>query len=169
MSFRSLLALFVSLCVPAAMFATPAVALQKGSVLATPHAQTAAARPSRHLHRVVIQVNDSDPKVMNLALNNAENVSEYYKSKGAKINIQIVAFGPGLHMLRADSSPVKDRIARMSLALPELEFSACATTQSKMAQAEHKDIPLISEARVVPSGVVRIMELQENGYSYIRP
>ena len=121
------------------------------------------------IHKVIIQVDDNDPKVMNLALNNAVNVREYYTSKGTKVDIQIVTFGPGLHMLRSDTSPVKGRIAEMSLSMPEVTFSACANTQAKMAQSELKNIPLISEAAVVPSGVVTIIELQEKGYAYVRP
>jgi len=38
-----------------------------------------------------------------------------------------------------------------------------------MAKQEAKDVPLLSEARVVPSGVVRLMELQSEGYAYIHP
>ena len=47
---------------------------------------------------------------MNLALNNAANVEQYYKDRGEKVEIEVVTFGPGLHMLRDDTSPVKDRI-----------------------------------------------------------
>ena len=120
-------------------------------------------------HKIAIQVNDNDPRVMNLALNNAGNVAEYYKSKGERVVIEIVTYGPGLHMLRADTSPVKSRIAQMSLELPQVSFAACANTQANMARQEGKDVTLIAEARVVPSGVVRLMELQEKRYAYIRP
>jgi hypothetical protein len=60
-------------------------------------------------HRLVIQVDQNDPAVMNLALNNATNVIEYYRAKGEDVNVDVVTYGPGLHMLRADTSPVKDR------------------------------------------------------------
>ena len=120
-------------------------------------------------NKVVIQVSDSDPKQINLALNNARNVVEYYASKGETVDIEIVAFGPGLHMLRSDTSPVKQRIAEMSLETPSVSFVACGNTQVNMAKQEGKDIPLISEARVVPSGVIRIIELQKSGYAYLRP
>ena len=72
-------------------------------------------------------------------------------------------------MLRADTSPVKQRIAEMSLALPQISFSACGNTQVNMTKQEGKEVVLVSEARVVPSGVVRLIELQEQGYAYIRP
>ena len=121
------------------------------------------------MHRVAVHVDDNDAKAMNLALNNAKNLLDYYRDKGELVVVEVVAYGPGLHMLRADTSPVKMRIAEMSLALPEITFSACQNTQVNMAKQEGKEISLISEARLVSSGVVRLIELQEKGYSYIRP
>ena len=38
-----------------------------------------------------------------------------------------------------------------------------------MGKAEAKTIPLVAEATVVKSGVVRLMELQEQGWTYVRP
>lgn len=128
-----------------------------------------AARSAAPSHKVAIHVDDNDAKVMNLALNNAKNVLDFYQKKGQTVAIEIVTYGPGLHMLRADTSPVRQRIAEMSVAAPEVSFSACGNTQAGMSKQEGKDVPLMSEARVVPSGVVRLIELQEKGYSYIRP
>ena len=106
---------------------------------------------------------------MDLALNNARNIIEYYKDKGETVAIEIVTYGPGLHMLRSDTSPVKDRIAPMALENPNLKFIACANTQANQSKAEGKQVSLISEATVMPSGVIRLMELQKQGYAYIRP
>ena len=121
------------------------------------------------MHKVAIQVNQNDKAVMDLALNNAKNVIDYYKQKGETVAVEIVTYGPGLHMLRADTSPVKERIAPMSLENPNLKFIACGNTQANQAKAEGKPVTLISEAKVMPSGVVRLMELQKLGYAYIRP
>ncbi len=121
------------------------------------------------VHKVAIHVDDSDPKRQNMALNNALNLNKYYEAKGEKVIIEVVAYGPGLTMLRADKSTVKERIAKMSLEMPNLTFAACSNTLKKMTKKEGKMPPLIAEAKNVPSGVVRLMELQEAGYSYIRP
>ncbi len=122
-------------------------------------------------HRVSIQVDQNDPQVMNLALNNATNVIEYYRSKNEDVDVDIVTYGPGLHMLRDDTSPVKDRIKRLKeLAFPgKIQFSACNNTKQNMEKAEGKAVPIIPDATIVPSGVVRLMELQEQGWSYVRP
>ena len=138
--------------------------------------QTAQAKPqvkpkvgSTATHKVAIQVNQNDKAVMDLALNNARNIIDYYKEKGETVDIEIVTYGPGLHMLRADTSPVKDRIAPMALENTNLKFIACGNTQANQSKAEGKPVTLISEAKVMPSGVVRLMELQKQGYAYIRP
>jgi len=120
-------------------------------------------------HKVAIQVNQNDKAVMELALNNAKNIAEYFKAKGEVVKIELVAYGPGLHMLRSDTSPVKERISVMALENPDLTFAACGNTQANQAKAENKPVTLLSEAKVTPSGVVRLMELQKQGYAYIRP
>ena len=98
----------------------------------------------------------------------AKNIIEHYKAKGETVAIEIVTYGPGLHMLRADTSPVKDRIAPMALENANLKFIDCANTQANQSKAEGKPVTLVSEAKVMPSGVVRLMELQKQGYAYIR-
>src|ERR1043166_307536 len=124
-------------------------------------------------HRVAIQVNQDDPAVMNLALNNAENIIEYYRGKGEDVDVEIVTYGPGLHMLRADTSPVKDRIKQMAhdkASFPaRIVFSACENTRQKMEKREGHAIPIVPQATIVASGVVRLMQLQELGWSYVRP
>jgi intracellular sulfur oxidation DsrE/DsrF family protein len=125
--------------------------------------------PAKKPHRLAVQVNVNEPAAMNLALNNASNVAQYYKELGEAVKIEIVAYGPGLHMLREDTSPVKDRIKSISESMPNISFKACGNTQANMQKTEAKDIPLVSQAKVVKSGVVQLMELQEQGWSYIRP
>lgn len=123
------------------------------------------------LHRIAIQVDQNDPQVMNLALNNATNVIEYYRDKNEDVEIDIVTYGPGLHMLRADTSPVQDRIKRLKdMVFPgKIQFSACDNTKQGMEKTEGHAISILPDATVVPSGVVRLMELQEQRWSYVRP
>ena len=94
-------------------------------------------------HRIAIQVDQNDPQVMNLALNNATNVIEYYRARNEDVDVDIVTYGPGLHMLRADTSPVQDRIKRLKdMAFPgKIQFSACNNTKQGMEKAEgHADL-----------------------------
>jgi uncharacterized protein len=122
-------------------------------------------------HRIAIQVDQNDPQVMNLALNNATNVIEYYRARNEDVDVDIVTYGPGLHMLRADTSPVQNRIKRLKdMAFPgKIQFSACNNTKQGMEKTEGHAISILPDATIVPSGVVRLMELQEQGWSYVRP
>ena len=123
------------------------------------------------VHRVSIQVDQNDPAVMNQALNNVTNIMELYKSKGLDVQIEVVAYGPGLHMLREDTSPVKDRLKQISeLSFPsQIKFSACNVTKKGMEKREGHPITIVSQASLVPSGAVRLIELQEEGWSYLKP
>ena len=121
------------------------------------------------LHQLILQVNTNEPATMNLALNNAANAAQYYKDLGEKVAIEVVTFGPGLHMLRDDTSPVKSRIKTIKESTPAISFKACGNTQENMHKVENKEIPLIPEATVVKSGIVRVMELQEQGWTYVKP
>lgn len=120
-------------------------------------------------HHLAIHVDQNDPAVMNMALNNAKNASDYYASIGDTVEIELVAYGPGLMMFVADKTPVADRLSAMSLEMPELKFSACGNTLAAMEKKAGGAVPLVSEAVVVPSGVVRLIELQEQGFAYVRP
>ncbi|MBV8924373.1 MAG: DsrE family protein [Bradyrhizobium sp.] len=122
-------------------------------------------------HRIAIQVDQNDPQLLNMVLNNATNVIEYYRNRNEDVDVEIVAYGPGLHMLRTDTSPVQDRLRRLKdMVFPgQIQFSACNNTRQAMEKAEGHAIALVPEASIVPSGVVRLMELQEAGWSYIRP
>lgn len=130
---------------------------------------TQAALAAGKTHYVAIHVDQNDPAVMNMALNNAANVSKYYEAQGDEVVIELVAYGPGLVMLIPGKSPVEQRIAAMSLEIDNLSFAACGNTHRKMSEKAGKNVPLMSEANVVPSGVVRLIELQEQGYAYVRP
>ncbi len=128
-----------------------------------------AALAEGNTHYVALHVDQNDPALMNMVLNNVENVTKYYADQGDKAVIEVVAYGPGLTMYVAGESPVEKRIAAMSLENENLAFAACGNTLAGMQKKAGHDIPLISEAVVVPSGVVRLIELQEDGYAYVRP
>jgi intracellular sulfur oxidation DsrE/DsrF family protein len=146
-------------------------AIASVSVISAALANDAKAHDPAKPHRLLIQVDQNDPAVMNLALNNAANVIEYYRATGEDVELDIVTYGPGLNMLRVDTSPVKDRIKSLKdTAFPsKIQFSACNNTKEGMEKKEGHPIDVLSDAILVPSGVVRLMEQQEKGWSYVRP
>jgi uncharacterized protein len=131
-------------------------------------ARRATAEEPTRGHRLVLHVDQNDPAVMNMALGNASNAAAYFTGHGETIALELVAYGPGLHMLRADTSPVKERLAEVHKSLPQMIFSGCNNTLQAMQKNEGKGIVLVSEARIVPAGVIRLVQLQEEGWSYVR-
>jgi len=115
-------------------------------------------------HHLVIQVSTDDLRTQKIAMNNAVNLQKLYGVDN--VDIEIVAYGPGLGMMIAKS----EHASRVkSLALQDITFSACGNTMNHMKKKTGKS-PVLSEGvGTVKAGVARIMELQEQGYSYIRP
>ena len=124
------------------------------------------------VHHVALQISDDTPDKMNAVLNVAANIARHYAGIGEEAEIRIVAFNAGLNMLRTDRSPVLARLKSMSESLPNVEFDACANTRENMARNEGKkpeEIPIYASAKVVPSGVGTLIELNEKGWTIIRP
>ena len=122
-------------------------------------------------HRIALHVGSDDPALMHGALNNIANAHKAYADLGHTVSIELVANGGGYSMLRADTSPVRDRLAEIHQLFPAVVFSACQSSRRRIAAAEHKalqDIVQVPEATDVPAGIVRLTELQEQGWSYIR-
>lgn len=120
-------------------------------------------------HRLALQISDNDADKMNAVLNVAANVSKYYSDKGEEVEIQIVAFNAGLHMLRDDTSPVKPRVASFAKGMPNVSFKACQNTIDAMGKRENRTIPIVASADSVPAGVVTLIELSEKGWTIVRP
>ncbi len=115
-------------------------------------------------HKIVLQVSSANPQVQSMALHNAVNLQKQYGMDN--IAIEIVAFGPGLSLLTRQS----DQAQRVeSLVLQNIRFSACHNTMAAIARRTGHMPVLLKGVKVVPAGVGRIMELEEQGYAYVRP
>jgi intracellular sulfur oxidation DsrE/DsrF family protein len=135
-------------------------------------AAPAVAADKDKVHRLALQISDDSPDKMTTVLNNAANVARYYSEKGEEVEIRIVAFHGGVDMMRTDKSPVLDRLKSVTESLPNLTLEVCGNTLNSIATREKKqvsDIPLYKGSKVVPAGVVELMELNEKGYTIIRP
>ena len=111
--------------------------------------------------RVVIQVSDNDPAKWTLALNNARNIqAELGKDN---VLVEIVAYGPGLEMMKAESK-VADRLA--AALDSNVGLLACENTMQN-TKVDKGDIA--GGVKFVPAGVTHIMKRQREGWAYIRP
>ncbi len=132
-------------------------------------ALTLAPAGAMEKHKLALQISDNDPVKMNAVLNVAANVSTYYSEKGDEVEIEIVAFNAGLHMLREDTSPVKERLKSFQQGMPNVTFAACENTIENMTRIEGKEPPIVANAIRVKAGVVTLIELAEKGWTIVRP
>jgi intracellular sulfur oxidation DsrE/DsrF family protein len=129
-------------------------------VVAEPVATAVAGEPVGRM-RMVIQVSESEPRVWNLALNNARNAQK--EVGAANIEIEIVAFGPGLAMLRDDSLTANRVLEALAAGV---RFVACRNTMQAQHLTEAEMIPGIGYAQ---AGVIEIVKRQMEGFAYLRP
>lgn len=123
-----------------------------------------AALAGENVRKLVVHVPQDDPKSLVQALNIASNVP---KALGMdNVVVEVVAQGPGLKLLTTQSAHA-DRV--QSLAMYDVTFSACGNTMAAIAKKTGKEPDLLDGVQKVSSGILRVMELQEQGYSYVRP
>lgn len=122
------------------------------------------------VHHLALQISDNSEQKMTTVLNVAANVTKYYESIGEVVEIRIVAFNAGLHMLREDTSPVLERLQSFGQSMPSVTFVACNNTIAGMTRkAGGVAPPIVEFAEHVPAGVVDLMNLHELGWNIIRP
>jgi len=136
-----------------------AAALLAAAISLSPQAALAQSAAGRH--QVVIQVSDNDPGKWNLALNNARNVQVDLGMDN--VDVEVVAYGPGLAMLRTESA-VAQRI--QSASSQGVGVIACENTMknTKVDRAQ-----ILGGVKFVDAGVVHIMKRQREGWGYVRP
>ena len=132
-------------------------ALLAGTLLLSPAAEAQQASRAR----VVMQVSDNDPAKWNLALNNAKNIQTDLGA--SNVDIEIVAYGPGINMLKADSV-VGNRVGEAMGA--GVKVLACENTMRNNKLAKDDMLPKVG---YVDAGVVELMQKQQQGWAYIRP
>ena len=126
------------------------------AMAAAAQAPQASVRP-----KVVLQMSEADPAKWSLALNNAKNIQTDLGA--ANVDVELVAYGPGIGMLKADSI-VGNRVDEAVAA--GVKVVACENTMraQKLTQAD-----MLGKISYVQAGVVEIMQRQQQGWAYIRP
>ncbi len=137
-----------------------ALALPAGALAESPQTE---AKPFAEVH-VVLQISDRDPFKQTLVLNVANNLLKAYGPD--KVDIEIVAFGPGLRLLMAENAN-KDRIE--ALAGSGVRFAGCMNTLRNFTKQLGHEPALNPHAVKVSAGVVRIIDLVKQGYILIKP
>jgi uncharacterized protein len=115
-------------------------------------------------HRIVLQLSDNDSRKQGLVISVANNLLKFYDPD--KVAIEVVAFGPGIDLLRSESP---NRKAVESLIAQGVRFDVCLNTVDTIERETGKRPDIIPSAIPVQVGVGQILSLTENGYTLVRP
>jgi uncharacterized protein len=143
-----------SLAVALTLAATTALAQTEPPVVDKPFAE----------HHIVLQLSDRDPSKEALVISVAYNLLKAYGPD--KIAIEVVAFGPGIDLLRAGNA---NRVKVDSLISQGVQFDVCMNTIDTIERDTGKKVVLNPKAVQVQVGVGRILALTEKGYTLVRP
>jgi uncharacterized protein len=115
-------------------------------------------------HRIILQLSDNDPQKQGLVISVANNLLKFYDPD--KVAIEVVAFGPGIDLLRPENA---NRKKVDSLIAQGVRFDVCLNTVDTIERETGKRPEFIAGATPVQVGVTQILLLTENGYTLVRP
>ena len=115
-------------------------------------------------HKIVLQLSDNDPKKQGLVISVANNLMKFYDPD--KVAVEIVAFGPGIDLLRPENP---NRKLVESLVAQGARVDICLNTVDTLEREAGKRPEFIAAATPVQVGVAQILFLTENGYALVRP
>jgi intracellular sulfur oxidation DsrE/DsrF family protein len=115
-------------------------------------------------HKIVLQLSDNDPRKQGMVISVANNLMKFYDPD--KIAVEIVAFGPGIDLLKPDN-PSRKQVE--SLVAQGARVDICLNTVDTLERETGKRPEFISAATPVQVGVAQILFLTENGYTLVRP
>ena len=115
-------------------------------------------------HKIVLQLSDNDVRKQNLVISVANNLLKFYDPD--KVAIEVVAFGPGIEVLRSES-PARKQVE--SLISQGVRFDVCLNTVDTIERETGRRPEIIPGATPVQVGVGQILFLTENGYTLVRP
>jgi intracellular sulfur oxidation DsrE/DsrF family protein len=118
--------------------------------------------------RLVMHVNTTDPHVQHTLLDETEYLLESFAARQKKLEIEIVAYGEGLSMLRPDTTRFASRILELRKKFPNLSFAACGNTIRRMSQKEGQQVSLLPDTHIAASGIRQIIKREQEGWNYIR-
>lgn len=127
------------------------------------HAASENPKAGDGLHRVVLHLNSDDERVQKGALNNIKNLYEEYGL--GKVKIELVTNGPGIRLFVKKETKFAEEVAQLK-AKYGVEYTACSNTMKGMKLTREELVEQVD--RTVPA-IVRLIELQEQGWAYIKP
>ena len=114
-------------------------------------------------HKLAIHIDRSDELTQRLTVSNASKALEVLQED---VVIDVVIYGPGMALV-TQGGKFEKQVS--NLMKKGVKFHLCEVTVKKMTKKSGKAPNLLKGVNIVPSGTVKLMQLQEDGYVYLRP
>jgi intracellular sulfur oxidation DsrE/DsrF family protein len=134
----------------------------------TPSADAVTATVPDGPTRVLVHLNDNDPTVAFEVLNDLERMLADFEQRGEDVQVEVIANGDGLDLVRADLTPISEEITGLIQRYPNLTVAACGATIDQLWEDYGQVVDLIPGVKQVDSGVVEVIRRQQEGWAYIR-
>ncbi|HQU16017.1 MAG: hypothetical protein B7Z66_01170 [Chromatiales bacterium 21-64-14] len=118
------------------------------------------------MHRILLHIASSDPRRMQLALNDVQELMNLYPRN--RLQVEVVTNAGGVNLLRADMSPFKAQVEELMRKYPNLSFLACRNTIDRLTRMRGAPVHLIPDTRVGPTAVQEIVSRLQEGWIYIK-
>ncbi len=161
---------FIKVALAALLIGTMSVSAgqKKSSAHHAAKSHHSAKKSTAKKHHIVVHIDSKDPKIQKVALNNTMALIRHFGKKNTQVEIVILGAGTAIPMVFSETSTYADRLKKMA-AMPNIRISACNGSMKKFKKRTKKKLTLIKGLHPVPVGVGRIVELEEQGYSYLHP
>ncbi len=115
------------------------------------------------MYKAIFHVDQYEEPVMNLALNNVINLLAAIP--GQEHDLVLIFNGPGAQLVAGDNAaPFLERI--QELVAQGVRFQVC---KNAMARFEINEDQVVEKCEIIPAGIVALIDLQNDGFSYIKP
>lgn len=119
--------------------------------------------------KAIYHISTANSEKIRGALDDMEILLGVYAKSGRTLHLEIIANAEGLNLLRADTSPARERVQAMQQTYKNLKFLACGKTIERLQiEKNMRNVQLLPGVTVVPSALDQVILRLEDGWSYIR-
>lgn len=127
----------------------------------------AQVKPQGDARRLVLHVGDPDRARFENTLDEVHGMLKAAQGRGQRMELEILANGTGLNLLRVKTSPVADKLAQLQAEFPELSLVACGQGLNRL-QGQGDDIRLVPGVVTADSALDEIVRRMDQGWAYLR-
>lgn len=126
------------------------------------------SQAGKPLTKVLVHLTSSNVESGLNTLDNLQQLLDDYDHRKQDVLVEVVANGDGIKLLQSRIIPIARRISELTQLYDNLTFAACKNSIDQIKMAKGLEIKLIPGVKLIDSGIVKVIERQTQGWTYIR-